>query len=63
MENWGLILYRETALLHDDIFSSSANKYWTSLVISHEIAHTVGVKRGGGGKIYRRERVRVRVRE
>ena len=41
MENWGLILYRETALLHDDKLSSSANKYWTSLVISHEIAHTV----------------------
>ena len=41
MENWGLTIYRETALLHDDQRSSSANKYWTSLVISHEIAHTV----------------------
>lgn len=42
MENWGLVLYRESALLHDDAVSSMLNKYWVSLVIAHEIAHTVG---------------------
>lgn len=41
MENWGLVLYRETALLHDDSISSISNKYWVSLVMAHEIAHTV----------------------
>ena len=43
MENWGLVLYRETALLHDDIKSSISNKYWVSLVMAHEIAHTVSL--------------------
>jgi Peptidase family M1 domain len=41
MENWGLVLYRESALLHDDGVSSMYSKYWVSLVIAHEIAHTV----------------------
>lgn len=41
MENWGLVLYREAALLHDENMSSAANKYWVSLVVAHEIAHTV----------------------
>ena len=45
MENWGLVLYRETALLHDDIKSSISNKYWVSLVMAHEIAHTVSLTR------------------
>jgi aminopeptidase N len=40
MENWGLVLYRETTLLHDEDVSSISNKYWVSLVIAHEIAHT-----------------------
>ncbi|XP_056137170.1 alanyl (membrane) aminopeptidase-like b [Lampris incognitus] len=39
MENWGLVTYRETALLYDDKISSSFNKEWIALVISHEIAH------------------------
>ena len=39
MENWGLITYRETALLIDDKDSSSSTKQRVSLVISHEIAH------------------------
>ena len=42
MENWGLVLYRETALLHDEEVSSISNKYWVSLVMAHEIAHTAG---------------------
>ena len=41
MENWGLVLYRETALLHDEKVSAESNKYWVSLVMAHEIAHTV----------------------
>jgi len=41
MENWGLVLYRESSILHDDVVSSVSNKLWVSLVISHEIAHTV----------------------
>jgi len=41
MENWGLVLYRESSILHDDVVSSMSNKLWVSLVISHEIAHTV----------------------
>ncbi|ELU05065.1 hypothetical protein CAPTEDRAFT_184807 [Capitella teleta] len=40
MENWGLVLYRETTLLHDEEVSSISNKYWVSLVMAHEIAHT-----------------------
>ncbi len=39
MENWGLITYRETALLIDEKNSSAATKQRVSLVISHEIAH------------------------
>lgn len=40
MENWGLVLYRETALLHDHKKSPITNKYFVSLVMAHEIAHT-----------------------
>jgi len=39
MENWGLITYRETALLIDEENSSAATKQRASLVVSHEIAH------------------------
>ena len=39
MENWGLITYRETALLIDPTQSSSAAKQWVALVVGHEIAH------------------------
>lgn len=39
MENWGLITYRETALLFDEQESSSANLQNVVRVISHEIAH------------------------
>lgn len=40
MENWGLIIYRETSLLYDPKLSSSTNKFLIVLIISHEIAHT-----------------------
>ncbi|GFY53408.1 aminopeptidase N [Trichonephila inaurata madagascariensis] len=39
MENWGLITYRETALLFDPRFSSSSNRQRVATVISHELAH------------------------
>eukprot|EP00795_Rhopilema_esculentum_P013378 gene13378-4237_t len=39
MENWGLITYRETALLVDPEQSSAAMKQWVALVVGHETAH------------------------
>ncbi|XP_068202064.1 aminopeptidase N-like [Palaemon carinicauda] len=39
MENWGLILYRETAMLYDPYLSSASNKQRVGLVITHELAH------------------------
>lgn len=39
MENWGLITYRETALLVDEANSSAASKQTVALVVGHEIAH------------------------
>uniref|UniRef100_A0A8D3DIL8 Aminopeptidase n=1 Tax=Scophthalmus maximus TaxID=52904 RepID=A0A8D3DIL8_SCOMX len=39
MENWGLITYRETALLYDEAFSSNSNKERIATIISHELAH------------------------
>ncbi|PAA92140.1 hypothetical protein BOX15_Mlig013866g1 [Macrostomum lignano] len=39
MENWGLVTYRETALLVDADNSSAATKEWVALVVGHELAH------------------------
>ncbi|XP_023932531.1 puromycin-sensitive aminopeptidase, partial [Lingula anatina] len=39
MENWGLVTYRETALLVDPENSSSSAKQWVALVVGHELAH------------------------
>lgn len=39
MENWGLITYRETALLYDSKVSSIGNKERLLIVIAHELAH------------------------
>uniref|UniRef100_A0A8C6UH67 Aminopeptidase n=1 Tax=Neogobius melanostomus TaxID=47308 RepID=A0A8C6UH67_9GOBI len=39
MENWGLITYRETALLYDPEFSSNGNKERIATIIAHELAH------------------------
>ncbi|XP_020715909.1 glutamyl aminopeptidase [Ceratitis capitata] len=39
MEHWGLVTYRETALLYDNEESSTANKQRVALVIAHEFAH------------------------
>ncbi|XP_073692522.1 aminopeptidase N [Garra rufa] len=39
MENWGLVTYRETALLYDPRMSANANKQRIVTVVSHELAH------------------------
>jgi puromycin-sensitive aminopeptidase len=39
MENWGLITYRETALLVDPENTSSRVRQWVALVVGHELAH------------------------
>ncbi|XP_014032217.1 aminopeptidase N [Salmo salar] len=39
MENWGLITYRETALLYDPAISSVGNKETVLSVVAHELAH------------------------
>ncbi|XP_051808618.1 aminopeptidase Ey-like [Acanthochromis polyacanthus] len=39
MENWGLITYRETALLYDEEYSSNFDKERTATIIAHELAH------------------------
>ncbi|XP_075431253.1 aminopeptidase N isoform X2 [Ascaphus truei] len=39
MENWGLVTYRETALLYDPLVSSIGNKERVVTVIAHELAH------------------------
>lgn len=39
MENWGLITYRETALLYDPLLSSNSNKERVVTVVAHELAH------------------------
>ncbi|XP_054843508.1 leucyl-cystinyl aminopeptidase [Eublepharis macularius] len=39
MENWGLITFRETVLLHDNKTSSAMDKKKITAVIAHELAH------------------------
>ena len=39
MENWGLITYRDTALLYDKSLSSTSDKQRVAQVIAHELAH------------------------
>lgn len=39
MENWGLITYRETALLADPKTSSIAGRRYAASVIAHELSH------------------------
>lgn len=39
MENWGLITYREVALMVDPVKSSLDNKRQAALVIAHELSH------------------------
>uniref|UniRef100_A0A0C9QQX2 Aminopeptidase n=1 Tax=Wollemia nobilis TaxID=56998 RepID=A0A0C9QQX2_9CONI len=39
MENYGLVTYRETALLYDQQHSAAANKQRVAIVVAHELAH------------------------
>ena len=39
MENWGLITYRESALLVDEKESSEAQRQWVTIVVCHEVSH------------------------
>ncbi|KAK3108903.1 hypothetical protein FSP39_018341 [Pinctada imbricata] len=39
MENWGLITYRETAMLYDPLVSTEYNKQRVTIVIAHEVSH------------------------
>ncbi|MBI2639868.1 MAG: M1 family metallopeptidase [Candidatus Sungbacteria bacterium] len=39
MENWGLVTYRETALLIDPVKSSASAKQLVAKVVGHELAH------------------------
>jgi len=39
MENWGCIIYRETALLYDPTMSTAVNKQRVAIVVAHELAH------------------------
>ena len=39
MENWGLITYREIALLADPATTSISNRQYAATVIAHELAH------------------------
>ena len=41
MENWGLILYRETALLYDPGYNTEMRKHSVAGIIAHELAHMV----------------------
>ena len=41
MENWGLITYRETAMLYEEGVSSEGNLQRVNIVIAHELAHQV----------------------
>lgn len=41
MENWGCILYRETAMLYDPLVNSASNKQRVANVVAHELAHMV----------------------
>ncbi|XP_043718554.1 aminopeptidase M1 [Telopea speciosissima] len=39
MENYGLVTYRETALLYDEQHSAAVNKQRVAIVVAHELAH------------------------
>ena len=41
MENWDLVIYRETYLLYDPTISSVEERYLATSVIAHELSHQV----------------------
>ena len=43
MENWGLVCFRDTALLLDQASSSASAFQEVAETVSHELAHQVGL--------------------
>ena len=43
MENWGLITYREVAILYEEGKSSRSDKEYVAVVVAHELAHQVTI--------------------
>ena len=41
MENWGLITYRETAMLYEPGVAAESNLQRVNVVVAHELAHQV----------------------
>lgn len=39
MENWGLIAFRETAMLYEENIAARTNKIRVATVVAHELAH------------------------
>ncbi len=44
MEHWGLITYRETALLYDPARVSTVGKERVAFVVAHELSHNVSYR-------------------
>lgn len=43
MENWGLVTFRESAVLFDSSTGSVADKKLVTMIVDHELAHQVEV--------------------
>ena len=39
MENWGLLTFRETALLFDPMAATTSAKQYVAILVCHEVAH------------------------
>ena len=44
MENWGLVTFRESAVLFDSSTGSVADKKLVTMIVDHELAHQVKLK-------------------
>lgn len=44
MENWGLVTYRETALLYDSVETSTTQFQEVAVVVARELSHQVSAK-------------------
>lgn len=45
MENWGLVTFRESAVLFDPTTGSVADKKLVTMIVDHELAHQVQPQR------------------
>ena len=45
MENWGLVTFRESAVLFDPGTGSIADKKLVTMIVDHELAHQVKVQK------------------